>query len=687
LSLRDLVQPAHNEDSYGLLKIVSEVVVCRVHIVLITALAGLFLPATALGAAPAAVGNGWHIASYLSRLGTGNTAASCPSTTVCWAIEAGKLLSSGDGGATWTDETPLVPADAAELTDVSCPTGTQCYVTAILETSLPAVYMITSGSLGRAADTGAVNVLPTIDCPGTLRCFTTDGRKLFATSDGGVTWVAHRLAQMVDGPVALSCAPHTVACWIGGGPASAVVIERTLDSGRHWIVQAPPSGSGLVALSCPTTSMCYGSGNGVILTTDGGAHWDRAEIEGLPALWPLTSVSCATTTKCMAVGKSGLTTETRDNEPYGYQTTDGMQWTQLELTPIVQDQVVTQTSPGVSCATAPQCTIVADGTTSTTTDFGSTWDLVQTPTALQRTVALSCPRANACVGIENQDWAHAVAVTGSPDGQWISYPLPAVTGQLDDVDCPSARVCFATAAGEGGTEALRSRTGGRSWTVKSMVTDPDVPAQKLSCPDVNTCLTSHRDFHHRGLHVTTDGGRAWRSVAGPPYSRVDASACASATSCTFLTIHGTHHVPQAWTTADLGGTYVERAFPVRTEMRDADCFGATCVAVGLKDRSVGGTIVVSIDAGVTWTTAPIPSAVIDVYHVSCGSAQACTAVGRGLSDDPIVLATTNAGTTWRMSVLPSTRPFTTSDVACSYATCIVSALDPYDRPVILTNRT
>src|SRR3954452_25622360 len=85
----------------------------RIRGMLIGVLAAAMLPAIAAAVPASATVTPWHVASYLSRLGTENDRISCASTSACWAIEGGLLLSSSDGGASWSDQTGLVPSDAA----------------------------------------------------------------------------------------------------------------------------------------------------------------------------------------------------------------------------------------------------------------------------------------------------------------------------------------------------------------------------------------------------------------------------------------------------------------------------------------------------------------------------------------------------------------------------------------------
>lgn len=639
------------------------------------------------GTASASAVTPWHVASYLSRLSDDASQVACATTDVCWAVEGGRLIASGDGGTSWADRTDLIPPDAAKAGDVSCPTATRCYLTAVLETGAPAVYVIDSGALSTAAPTGAAVALDTLDCPGALLCFTSDGLNLYATNDGGTTWARRPLPETVDPAyVAVSCAPHTVQCWIvGRSPAMArALIYRTGDAGRHWTAQTVPDEAkyGLNAIDCPTSTTCYASGGWIIATTNGGDSWATT----YRPTFSMNSLSCPSADTCMGVGYEYNWPVDLPGAPYAYRMTDGGAWSTIALTPAEANRVYADHAPAVSCPSEAQCTVVSDGAAMTSADQGSTWNLVRVPTQLRPTGYWSCPTLSHCVGIENQDWGHPVAIIGSPDGPWTSEPLPSDTATLRDVDCPTSRVCYAVATSyDTGLQILHSTDGGQTWRLKTVTMGTHLWADRLSCVTATTCFAYDTGSFAGHLHVTSNAGRTWREIREPYRTRsVSAIACASLTSCVLFTSRKREHL--IWRTEDLGSTYTQLVNPGSTNdyEYDADCFGSTCLAVGLSGDVLAASSRVSTDSGATWTDPGVPAAAYHLYTVSCGSTTNCAAMGIDRTLQPVVVTTTDAATTWHVRALPSTVAPWNNSVSCVRNSCVAAANDIFGRPVVVT---
>ena len=196
----------------------------------------------------------WRVASTFSRLGTEPDRVSCSSTGHCTAIEAGRLVTTSDGGTTWTDQTALVPPDALELTDVTCPVDTRCFLTGLAGSGTPVVYRVDSGVLTTVTPQGGTLPMPTIDCATDLTCATTDGVTFYSTPDAGATWTARALATPLSNTiprsltglhvtadtgrgVAVSCVPLLTGCavlgnTVSGTDAGSAVVEYTSNAGH-----------------------------------------------------------------------------------------------------------------------------------------------------------------------------------------------------------------------------------------------------------------------------------------------------------------------------------------------------------------------------------------------------------------------------------------------------------------------
>ena len=644
--------------------------------------AGPALGTPAPSAAPAA--NSWHVAATLA-LGTGDTAASCPDRATCWAIEGGELLSSQDGGATWTTQTSVVPADVSALNDLDCPATSVCYLTATLDTGVPEVLVLRAGAVTAQAVPATVP-LPTIACATAKHCTASDGTNVYVTHDGAQTWRTTALPRIIYTVPALSCVASTSRCWVVGDSGEIPIIELSKDDGKHWQLQiAPEDTDGLYDVACPSTTTCYAVGadvddNALVFGThDGGATWTT---ESSPVqAYPMRSVSCASVTVCWASGLSPA------ESPYVFATTNGGEdWVRQDLPSITSGG-----QPYLSCPTVSTCTAVTGGLTFATVDGGGTWTDTEVPSAPNTPQALSCPTKKSCVGVSNDDFGRAVALTSGDGGStWTRHDMPAAGYQLRDVDCPSTAVCYAIAVGLPGrpgatiTHALTSTDGGITWYAKT-VTRAGV-LRELTCPTTTTCLAGGYDRHSAAtLMVTTDSGSSWQQVAAPAGAfYLNGLSCTAVTACVLVT-QGTTGPPSAWTTADLGATYQQHDLPA-VDFFDLGCSGQMCVTVGADDAG-NGALAASNDGGVTWTARKLPRGVQILGRVSCGSASACAATGFDFSQQggPIIVGTTDAGQHWHAFAVPA-RNEEPIDVACAGASCIASDVSLAGNPLILAGR-
>ena len=95
-----------------------------------------------------------------------------------------------------------------------------------------------------------------------------------------------------------------------------------------------------------------------------------------------------------------------------------------------------------------------------------------------------------------------------------------------------------------------------------------------------------------------------------------------------------------------------------------------CIAVG-QDASGDGSVGVSRDGGVTWSTNPAPTGSNALSSVSCPSESRCVAVG-----DSTAIVTSDAGSTWHLDVkgVPSSPILA---VGCATSTqCVTAGYDP-----------
>lgn len=174
-----------------------------------------------------------------------------------------------------------------------------------------------------------------------------------------------------------------------------------------------------------------------------------------------------------------------------------------------------------ACASREECLVLAttpkdaNSTTTTlrTTDGGSTWSAVGFGAKGDDVAAVSCGRPSVCVSVGSSASGKPVAFTSSNDGAaWHAAKLPkSLVGGLGTVSCDGS-TCIATAT----TQAVLSRDGGRSWSVRKLPVNDDYRAG--SCLTATTCVLVGWSLTGRESPVavlTKDGGKTWLPQALP----------------------------------------------------------------------------------------------------------------------------------------------------------------------------
>lgn len=246
---------------------------------------------------------------------------SCSSASHCVAVGSGVAIISSDGGATWSAHS--IPTSNASLLGVSCPANTD---TCVAVGVTPDVGGPLNGAIITSSDGGATWTAPTTKFPlaaiGGVSCASSTfcvavGTQILVTGDAGQTWTQ----QFVDGGTGVlrtvSCSTSTSCVAIGVNPlgvdkSSSPGFEiQTTDGGSKWSDVNLLAGSWLVnALSCSNTGDCVLSGPSpnaaatpAWTSSDGGSTWST---DALPStVSAVSSVSCYSASSCVYVGRSG----------------------------------------------------------------------------------------------------------------------------------------------------------------------------------------------------------------------------------------------------------------------------------------------------------------------------------------------------------------------------------------------
>lgn len=299
-----------------------------------------------------------------SSRGGGFGGLSCPSPRLCVAVgatasgQAGWTRASEGGGAwTWSRFTtlPAVSLSPDFLTAVSCPTPTRCVAVGYAQdaSSPSSGYAITaSAAVGRswrwsdpsvlAAGSTGVDRLMGVSCPTSTRCvavgLNVSEQGIVASAVwNGTSWTWSRAATVPadatgdGGLLSVSCPSASTCVAVGddsashataGATAAGVTTVGTRVHGAwSWSTESvvAPDGSGmtrLTSVSCPTMARCVAVGVDAGVAGDvlvgsrasGRWTWSRAtqfatRRGGPQVMDDVTSVACAPLL-CVAVGRS-----------------------------------------------------------------------------------------------------------------------------------------------------------------------------------------------------------------------------------------------------------------------------------------------------------------------------------------------------------------------------------------------
>ena len=629
-----------------------------------------------------------------------------------------------ESGSGWTlQATPdPVGATASELLGVACPSADTCtavgfstsaagVTSPLVETWNGTVWTIRPSPA--PPDAGASGLLA-VACVSIGSCQavgevdgSSGGTTSFAEGWNGTAWSVEVVPQPAGSTgnrlLGVAC-PTAGDCTAVGGYGNLAGVGLTLVetwNGAGWSIQSTPNpagstGSGLLGVSCTSTTACTGVGStdtnsGAMVTLAeswNGTGWSLQSTPNAPGdVAALNSVSCTLGT-CAAVGYSA--SQTVSGTPLS-EVWNGTGWS-------------TQTVPGpagataggllaVSCTSAAACVAVGSydrGTNSIPVPLVEAWSA---PTWSVETGALpesagisdlkgdSCVSAAACVavGFTENDVGTTVTLAETWNGaSWsvVSTPDPVGTtnAELNAVSCTSPSAC--TAVGDyfqnatGASLTLAETWNGRTWSIQSTPNPADTTTSALfgvSCTSSSACTAV-------GEGPTAPLAEVWDGVswtiqdipvpAGAVSTILLGVSCSSATSCTAVGYYSQTGDSLTLAARRTGADWVIQATP--DQPASANSFAGVscptdtaCVAVGSYENTAGTSSLAEVWNGTTWTIehTPDPATAVDapaLAAVSCSSSSDCAAVGSySTSELPVAFAEAWNGATWTVQSVPS----------------------------------
>ena len=503
---------------------------------------------------------------------------------------------------------------------------------------------------------------------------------------------------------------------------------------RALAVPIPPGGtrSALDGVSCTAATACtavgsYTSSQGahVPLAEEwNGTSWSAQPTPGLASATfsILSAVSCGSATSCVAVGYYDLphSRQTRLAESW-----NGTAWSlQQAANP---PTAVNSTLSGVSCATVSRC-IAVGNYLSASSDLvltlaqawnGRTWKVLATPNPAGSIVnylnGVWCSSATACtaVGDSIAGAKHATRQAGPLAATlaeawngtaWVIQDTPSPAGNggldvLDSVSCRSAASCVAIGYLGGRAKALGETWNGTTWALEA-TPDPGrhTSLAGVSCGPAAACTAVGTYRNGLGTHLSLAqvwNGSTWTlqaavSPVGAVPSDVVGVSCPSVTVCTAVGFFDNGPGTVATLAEHWNGTAwaiqptPNPAGAARNSLASVSCTSAkACIAVGKSRGGRSGATLAESWNGKTWTvqSAPTPPGAFGgLAGVSCTSRTACIAVGSYTNavNDAVPLAESWNGTSWTIQNAvspPGSYSATLSGVSCGSSSACVAVGD------------
>jgi large repetitive protein len=594
------------------------------------------------------------------------SSVTCPTASHCEAIGGldnyptigGLILSSDDGGATWSEQYSVAPRQ--QLIGITCATSSDC----IAVGNDTVVTTTDGGATWTGQSIPGYEILDTVTCTSALDCvaggqaeISVSGGSfpLLTTTDGGTTWTGDFVSSDDGEFSGISCPTSSECVAVGMSAPQGLGAEAiSEDGGNTWQDVPLPTGTPwLKGVSCATASDCvavgYGNTAGTILSsTDGGFDWTT---EAIPAaVTYLQSVTCSDSSNCVAVGgtssASGIALTSTDG---------GTTWVESSLS---------QTVPELETVTCDGSDCVAGGfplaTSLVSTDGGVTWTATPFSQGVSPATSITCTDVLDCVTAPYLDQITPGAITPSLN-----------EGAASAVSCPTTTDCVGI-----GYDAEVSTDGGATWTDQS--TAPlTAGLGALSCATVSDCVAvggiAGPDGPEAVMTSTSDGGVTWNSET-PPSDLADLTAvsCTTVSDCVAVGFSidnpsgATVDEARSIETTDGGTTWTEETISTAGSVSGLSCPTTSfCVTAG----PYGG-VSATDNGGLTWNTETF-SNIYQLTSVSCATASNCVAVGGSQG-----MGTDNGGQTWTPEALPGAIKDLTSVSCPTPSICMATGTSP-----------
>jgi Zn-dependent metalloprotease len=610
----------------------------------------------ALAGEPGTEGCGTSPSSWVHKNGE-ESRPGCPTENGRYLIKvtnaAGKVAPQEESCVYWGEELHKQTVDSGNsINALSCvPATTDCALT----DSKGNAYYSTNVSATAASTwtswTGPTSPGEAIACPASTLCTLADGKAseggggniYYATSLGG-SW--SEAFKATSGVLALSC-PSSSFCV--GGEEKGEIRYSTKPASTSWtgLTIGTDAIDGVYCLSSSFCAVVNNAGELYVAATEAkvkeAGGWKATDIDGTTALH---GVSCTSTKACVAVDASGNVIDLAINASG-------------EATATKQDVDAGNDLTAISCAEGLTCAAVdSKGNVLVSSGGGKTWSDQH---ALGKDLtSVACPSERLCVTADTEGNVTAFTPIGvAPiDTQTIdsSNSVNAVSCVPETTDCAvsdsQGNALYATGV---------SVTAPATWTSWS---GPASPSEALACPSSSLCVLADGKAGEGGgdVYYATSLGGAWKEAFSPSYG-VDALSCASTSLC----VDGQNGLGYIRYTTNPGSSEWTFISIGSGEMTAVDCLTTSfCAVVDNSGHVHIANTAAHIKEAAGWVSTDVDGSTA-LHGVACTSTTSCIAVDA--SGNVLDLAINSSGeATVAKEDLDATNDLTA--ISCRGAACV-----------------
>ena len=522
------------------------------------------------------------------------------STSDAWAVgRGGLILHTIDGGSNWTTQTVENEAspDLNAVDFINASSGWACGAGGtIMKTN-------TGGGVWTAQTSGSTAWLSDIAFSDANNGMAVaGGGTLLQTSNGGTTWTEFTGTKPWGSGNLNSVQALSSSTWIIGGLATYI----STDSGATWATTPGYAGYDVEAqfLDANTGWVLGRSSSSpfVRYTTDGGSSWTYVDLTSFGLVDAMKALSFSDANNGVIVGRNGALARTADG---------GATWVPLSEYPV--ERTGTETTDITCIDFMDSSNGIAAGYNKRywlTDNGGQSWSAYEFP-AGGGTDAVEFPTASVGYALSQnsgQTLAVMKSTNGGADFSTLAHPLDD-TYYARDLVAPTTQVVWAVGAYEDASNdqwawVMRSSDGGSTFATQTIDISGPVSGEMstIFALDANTAWIAGEV---EDIYYTTDGGATWTAQTNPSgitindMHFVDANnGWAVGRSWSGTGILQTTDAGANWSAVDLSG--LEPSDLNLTSVLFSDSQNGVAVGYHNPHSSIPVSALVTEDGGTTW---------------------------------------------------------------------------------------